>query len=174
MVTCQNDNHSPGPGPGRVVPVEPLRHDALQQQQQHAFFSVICMGMTLNKCATFRIGTMTGGPLCREGNPLYRLHDYFFWLSSCKNRCVHLLIILRIRIRIVYWWNAETTITHQEITEVVGKSQNRTKPNRTYGNYRTSLTEPTEIAGQLRLSIPSFSAVTNSHIIIINHYYYYY
>ena len=61
---------------------------------------------------------------------------------------------------------------------VVGKSQNRTEPNRTYENYRTSPTEPTEIDGQLRLSIPGFRAVTDLHlgfinIIIINHYYYY-
>ena len=61
---------------------------------------------------------------------------------------------------------------------VVGKSQNRTKPNRTYGNYRTSPTEPTENDGQLRLSIPGFNAVTESHLgvinsIVINHYYYY-
>ena len=51
---------------------------------------------------------------------------------------------------------------------VVGKSQNRTKPNRTYGNYRTSPVEPTEIDGQLRLSIPGFSAVTDSHFGVIN------
>ena len=47
---------------------------------------------------------------------------------------------------------------------VVGKSQNRTKPNRTYGNYRTSPTEPTEIDEQLRLPIPGFSANTDSHL----------
>ena len=47
---------------------------------------------------------------------------------------------------------------------VVDKSQNRTKPNWTYGNYRTCPTEPTEIDGQLRLPIPGFSADTDSHI----------
>ena len=59
-------------------------------------------GMTLNKCAVFRIGTLTGGPPCRESHPLCRLKNttvvYMITcrLSSCKTGVynVCLLIIL--------------------------------------------------------------------------------
>ena len=34
---------------------------------------VLFAGMTLNKCDALRIGTLTGGPLCRESHPLCRL-----------------------------------------------------------------------------------------------------
>ena len=59
-------------------------------------------GMTLNKCAVLRIGTLTGGPLCRESHSLCRLKNptvvYMITcrLSSCKTGVynVHLLIIL--------------------------------------------------------------------------------
>ena len=43
-----------------------------------------------------------------------------------------------------------------------------TEPYPTYGNYRTNPTEPTEIDGQLRLSIPDFSADSDSHHVVIN------
>ena len=60
-------------------------------------------GMTLNKCAVLRIGTLTGGPLCRESHPLCRLKNptvvYMITcrLSSCKTGVynVHLFIILK-------------------------------------------------------------------------------
>ena len=32
-------------------------------------------GMTLDKCAVLRIGTLTGGPLCRESHPMCRLKN---------------------------------------------------------------------------------------------------
>ena len=32
-------------------------------------------GTTLDKCAALRIGTLTGGPLCRERHPMYRLKN---------------------------------------------------------------------------------------------------
>ena len=59
-------------------------------------------GMTLNKCAVLRIGTLTGGPLCRESHPLCRLKNptvvYMITcrLSSCKTGVfnVRLLILL--------------------------------------------------------------------------------
>ena len=59
-------------------------------------------GMTLNKCAVLRIGTLTGDPLCRESHPLCKLKNptvvYMITcrLSSCKTGVynVHLLIIL--------------------------------------------------------------------------------
>ena len=59
-------------------------------------------GMTLNKCAVLRIGTLTGGPSCRKSHPLCRLTNptvvYMTTcrLSSCKTGVynVHLLIIL--------------------------------------------------------------------------------
>ena len=66
-------------------------------------------GMILNKCAVLRIGTFTGGPLCRESrtlcresHPLCRLKNHTVEymttcrLSSCKTGVytVHLLIIL--------------------------------------------------------------------------------
>ena len=58
--------------------------------------------MTLNKCPVLRIGTLTGGPLCRESHPLCRLKNptvvYMTTcrLSSCKTGVynVHLLTIL--------------------------------------------------------------------------------
>ena len=58
--------------------------------------------MTLNSCAVLRIGTLTGGPLCKESLPLCRLKNptvvYMTTcrLSSCKTGVynVHLLIIL--------------------------------------------------------------------------------
>ena len=59
-------------------------------------------GMTLNKCAVLRIGTLTGSSLCRESHPLCRLKNptvvYMLTcrLSSCKISVfnVHLFIIL--------------------------------------------------------------------------------
>ena len=59
-------------------------------------------GMTLNKCAVLRIGTLTGGPLCRESHPMCWLKNptvvYMITcrLSSCKTDVynVRLLIIL--------------------------------------------------------------------------------
>ena len=59
-------------------------------------------GMTLNKCAVLRIGTLTGGPLCRENHPLCMFKNptvvYMITcrLSSCKTGVynVRLLIIL--------------------------------------------------------------------------------
>ena len=60
-------------------------------------------GMTLNKCAVLRIGTLTGGALCREGeSPMCRLKNrtvvYMITcrLSSCKTGVynVRLLITL--------------------------------------------------------------------------------
>ena len=67
---------------------------------EHAFLNVICRDDT--KCAVLRIGTLNGGPLCREGYPLCRLKNptvvYMITcrLSSCKTDVynVHLLIIL--------------------------------------------------------------------------------
>ena len=59
---------------------------------EHAFLSVICRDD--NNCAVLRIGTLTGGPLCRESHPLCRLKNPIvvymitYRLSSCKNRCV--------------------------------------------------------------------------------------
>ena len=58
--------------------------------------------ITLNKCAVLRIGTLTGGPLCRESHPLCRLKNptvvYMITcrLSTCKTSVynVRLLIIL--------------------------------------------------------------------------------
>ena len=47
------------------------------------------------------------------------------------------------------------------VNEVVGKSCNRTGPDRSAGNYRSS---PTENYGQLRIPIPGFSADTGSHL----------
>ena len=57
------------------------------------------------KCAVLRIGSLTGGPLCRESHPLCRLKNptvvYMTTcrLSSCKtgvyNVPVHLFIILK-------------------------------------------------------------------------------
>ena len=44
--------------------------------------------------------------------------------------------------------------------EVVGKSCNRTGPDRSAGNYRSS---PTDNYGQLRIPILGFSADTGSH-----------
>ena len=60
------------------------------------------VGMTLNKSAVLRIGTLTGGPLCRDSHPLCRLKNptvvYMITcrLSSCKTGVykVHLLIII--------------------------------------------------------------------------------
>ena len=59
-------------------------------------------GMTLNKCAVYRIGTLTGGPLCRESHPLGRVKNptvvdmIICRLSSCKTGVynVRLLITL--------------------------------------------------------------------------------
>ena len=57
-------------------------------------------GMTLNKCAILRIGTLTGGPLCRENHPWAVVKEpymiYTCRLSFCKTGVynVRLLIIL--------------------------------------------------------------------------------
>ena len=69
---------------------------------QNMLSLVSLAGMTLNKCAILQIGTLTGGPLCRESHPLCRLKNptvvYVITcrLSSCKTGVynVHLLIIL--------------------------------------------------------------------------------
>ena len=50
-------------------------------------------GMTLNKCAVLRIGTLTGGSLCRESHPLCRLKNrtvvYMITYTLIQqNRCV--------------------------------------------------------------------------------------
>ena len=57
--------------------------------------SVSFAGMTLNKCAVLRIGTLTGGPLCRLKNPTV-VYMITCRLSSCKTGVynIHLLIIL--------------------------------------------------------------------------------
>ena len=54
-------------------------------------FSLVSFaGMTLDKFAVLRIGTLTGGPLCRESHPMCRLKNptvinmITCWLSSCK------------------------------------------------------------------------------------------
>ena len=68
---------------------------------EHAFLSVICRD-DANKGAVLRIGTLTGGTLCRESHPLCRLKNptvvYMITcrLSSCKTGMynVRLLIIL--------------------------------------------------------------------------------
>ena len=53
-------------------------------------------GMTLNKCAVLRIGTLNGGPLCRLKNPTI-VYMITCRLSSCKTGVynVRLLIILK-------------------------------------------------------------------------------
>ena len=59
--------------------------------------------LTLDKCAVIRIGTLTGGPMCRESHPLCRLKNpklvYMITcrLSSCKTGVysLRLLIILK-------------------------------------------------------------------------------
>ena len=56
-------------------------------------------------------------------------------------------------------WEYQSTVI---IDIIVGKSHNRTEPNRTYGNYRTNPNESMQIDGQWRWSIPGFSAVTGS------------
>ena len=38
-------------------------------------FLVSFAGITLDKCAVLRIGTLTGGPLCRESHPMCRLKN---------------------------------------------------------------------------------------------------
>ena len=59
-------------------------------------------GMTLNKCAVLRIGTLTGCPLCRESHPLCRLKNptviYIFItcrLSSCNPECTLPLMLVK-------------------------------------------------------------------------------
>ena len=44
-------------------------------------------GMTLDKCAVLRIGTLTGGPLCRESRPMCRLKNPAV-AFILQNRCV--------------------------------------------------------------------------------------
>ena len=52
-------------------------------------------GMTLSKCAVLQIGTLTGGPLCRESHPLCRIknhtvvhgHLYTFILQNRSVQC---------------------------------------------------------------------------------------
>ena len=42
----------------------------------------------------------------------------FRWMSHPSTQIFHMKMVskhVRIRIRIVYWWNAETTITHQDL-----------------------------------------------------------
>ena len=44
-------------------------------------------GMTLDKCAVLRIGTLTGGPQCRESHPMCRLKNPTV-AFILQNRCV--------------------------------------------------------------------------------------
>ena len=44
-------------------------------------------GMTLDKCAVLRIGTLTGAPLCRENHPMCRLKNPTV-AFILQNRCV--------------------------------------------------------------------------------------
>ena len=62
---------------------------------------------------------------------------------------------------------SENTINIGKPATAVYKTCNRTKPNRTYGNYRTYPTEPTEIIehpdrtyGNNDLSIPGINCIT--------------
>ena len=68
---------------------------------EHAFH-VSFAGMILNKCVVLRIGTLTGGLLCRERHPLCRLQNSsaVYRVTCRRSSCkicvynVHLLIIL--------------------------------------------------------------------------------
>ena len=74
---------------------------------EHAFLSslVSIAGMTLDKCAVLRIGTLTGGPLCRESHPMCRLKNHTVALIL-QNLCVQYACLLSSRVpsdRDIYW-----------------------------------------------------------------------
>ena len=57
----------------------------------------------------------------------YRLFPGFYWLwiLSLIAICCLKFNLLRIRIRIIYWWNAETTITHQDLIRELDTSSHK-------------------------------------------------
>ena len=56
-------------------------------QRPNMLSLVLFAGMTLDKCAFLQIGTLTGGPLCRESHPMCRLKNPTV-AFILQNRCV--------------------------------------------------------------------------------------